>query len=495
MGRADGFDEAWRSLNLDGEDASRNGNAEKERERNNALLAGRVLLAKAIQEGVEPPAELEKAVLLAGRVHSFYGPSGSGKTWLMLWLMKRCIERGERVVVLDMENGKRIVSERLEQLGVDPERVDDLLYYIPSPSMSLGAEDRLGYEAMLDEVKPALVIFDSLINFLASCGLEENSNDDVARWAFAFCHPPRNRGITVALLDHIPKEGMSARGAGRKKDEVDVMWRVQQTKPFDRDSVGEIILVREKDREGWLPPSVKFTIGGGSEGFVFARSEGTLHDPGSLPDKQRQALTALTTFGVGGARYKEWKDASGLPSSTFDRTKAELVRSGVARHEEGRYFAPENPEKRGGGSSGGSGLEAKTPTPTRPPHDPQGEFGLYIVDSPHNPQTPNQPPNGSGGSGEDNPHNPRGSVRPRGGGSPGGEDTGCEDEHDRKALDALMHGNGPRKALLSFKEDGTPFEYVIRSVMHYWNRRKDPVDDWEAAVIHAVGTLDRGGAS
>ncbi len=67
------------------------------------------------------------------------------------------------------------------------------------------------------------------------------------------------------------------------------------------------------------------------------------------------------------------------------------------------------------------------------------------------------------------------------------------DDHDLKALEALSHGNGPRKALEHYETNGTPFEQVVRSVMTYLGRRHDDVDDWEAAVIRAVGTLSRGG--
>ena len=375
------------------------------------------MIGKAMEEGVKPPEELEKDILLAGKVHSMYGSSGSGKTWVMLRLVEGCIERGERVVVFDNENGRRIVSERLEHLGVDPVQVDELLWYIPMPSMGLSTVDLSTYAEMLEAIDPALIVFDSLIGFLASAGLEENSNDDVARWAVAYCHPARKRGIAVLLIDHVPKDGMSARGAGRKKDEVDVMWRVQQTKPFDRNSVGEITLVREKDREGWLPLSVKFSVGGGAEGFVFARSEGALHETGNLSDKQHRALDVLRAFGAEGARYKDWKDASGLTSSTFDRIKGDLVRLGEARHVDERYHA--KPENRNGGSSGGSGLGLLSETPSQPPQEAGGGFPFPEPETTLPPSTPKQPPSGFGGGGDTNPHNPRGSVRPRGGGSPG----------------------------------------------------------------------------
>ncbi len=69
----------------------------------------------------------------------------------------------------------------------------------------------------------------------------------------------------------------------------------------------------------------------------------------------------------------------------------------------------------------------------------------------------------------------------------------CDKEYDSKALEALRYGNGPRRALEHYQANGTPFEQVVRSVMHYLGCRHDDVDDWEAAVIRAVRALSREG--
>lgn len=254
-------------------------------------MAGRVPLAKAIEEGVDPPEELEPDILLRGRVHSIYAASGTGKTWAMLWLITRCLERGEKVVLFDAENGKRIVCERLAALGVDTVRLDELLAYFPYPTLTLDEPSVASYEALLSEEDPALIVFDSLVDFLGSAGLEENSNDGIVRWATRFTRPARERGIAVLLLDHVPHESSHARGASRKKDEVDVMWSLKRSVEFDRDSVGRITLKREKDREGWLPERVAFSAGGTVDGFIFRRSEGTVEEPSpedGLRESERQ---------------------------------------------------------------------------------------------------------------------------------------------------------------------------------------------------------------
>ena len=197
----------------------------------NPLLQGRVPLAPGIEEGIDPPEELEPSVLLTGKVHHIFAGAGEGKTMFSLGLVRNAIERDEAVAFFDTENGQRIVAERLGKMGVDTSKVDEYLYYIPSPTMPLTAEGAAVYEQMLDEVRPSLVIFDSWINFLAGSGCDENSNTDVARWCVTYTHPARNRGIAVVLLDHVPHDGKHARGATRKKDEVDVQWKLKKTNP------------------------------------------------------------------------------------------------------------------------------------------------------------------------------------------------------------------------------------------------------------------------
>ncbi len=308
----------------------------------NPLLAGRVLLGEGMEHGFEPPEELEAGVLLKGRVHQIFSGPWTGKSFMALWLVKNAIARREQVLYLDMENGKRIISERLGLLGVDAAAVDEHMTYLPSPALTGKDGDVRAWTDLLDEVKPDLIVFDSWAGFLAAAGMEENSNDDIVRWSFLFTHPARNRGITTVILDHVPHDAHRSRGASRKKDEADVQWKLVKTQPFDRDSVGEIILFREKDRESWLPPSIKFSIGGGAGGFVLERSEGTVEVPAEdgFTPSMRKALNILgAVFGEKGATFSEWMKATGQAKSTFGLAKQNLqMRGRIRQAEDGRYF-------------------------------------------------------------------------------------------------------------------------------------------------------------
>lgn len=139
----------------------------------------RTLLSDAIKNGVPEPEELEPDVLIKGASHQIFTGPEQGKTWVALWLVKRAIEREETVVFFDQENGKRIVSERLNELGVSSDAIDEHLYYFDFPSLDLSAEARREYGELLSEIEPDFIAFDSWIGFLALCGLNENSPTDI----------------------------------------------------------------------------------------------------------------------------------------------------------------------------------------------------------------------------------------------------------------------------------------------------------------------------
>jgi hypothetical protein len=300
----DSFEAIWQNGHANGSQKGRGG----------PLSTGRVPLAGAVENGVEPPEELEREVILRGRISWVYATAGSGKSWFALWLTMRCVERGQRVLYLDSENGHRIVAERLGALGVSTERLDDLLCYIPFPFLAIEPEVQADYLALLDEFRPDMIVFDSLLNFLGSSGLEENSNDDLVKWAAAFTRPARARGIACLVLDHVSHDGGHARGASRKKDESDAMWALSCPVPFDRDTEGSLVLRRVKDREAWLVERVGFSVGGTEEGFIFRRSDGTLEEPNledGLTGTERRTLDALRDdFGEDGAAASEWMRAA-----------------------------------------------------------------------------------------------------------------------------------------------------------------------------------------
>ena len=134
-----------------------------------------------------------------------------------MYLIKKVIDQDKPVMLLDLENGVRIISDRLRDLGVEPGRVRRNLHYYPFPSMPLSDDASAEFEQLLEEVRPVLVVVDSWINCISAAGLDENSATDIALWAEAYPQRARVRGIACLLLDHVPKEGGSARGSSARR--------------------------------------------------------------------------------------------------------------------------------------------------------------------------------------------------------------------------------------------------------------------------------------
>jgi hypothetical protein len=304
----------------------------------------RIDLGEPIESGIEPPEMLVAEELYAGRVHCIYSAGGTGKTFKALQLVKKVIDQDKPVLLLDLENGVRIISERLRDLGAEADQVRRHLYYYPFPSMPLSDEASAEFEELLEEVKPALVVVDSWINCISAAGLDENSSTDIARWTDAYPQRARVRGVAVLLLDHVPKEGNTARGSGRKLDYVDAMWELRNPQRFDRETVGRIDMHLRKDREGWLPKHLTFSVGAGENGFVFKRSAGTVQptdEVTGLLQSDQTTLEALQARGSMGAFDKEWREeaiARGLSRTTYYRSRGTLLELGHVEQVMNKYF-------------------------------------------------------------------------------------------------------------------------------------------------------------
>jgi hypothetical protein len=310
----------------------------------------RIDLGEPIESGIEPPEMLVAEELYAGRVHCIYSAGGTGKTFKALQLVKKVIDQGKPVLLLDLENGVRIISERLRDLGAEADQVRQHLYYYPFPSMPLSDDASTEFEELLEEIKPSLVVIDSWINCISAAGLDENSSTDIARWTDAYPQRARVRGVAVLLLDHVPKEGNTARGSGRKLDYVDAMWELRNPQKFDRETVGRIDMHLRKDREGWLPRALTFSVGAGEDGFMFKRSLGTVEsadETTSLLPSDQTTLEALQALGNMGAFDKEWREEAmtrGLGRTTYYRSRGTLLELGYVEQVMNKFFV-KNPCK------------------------------------------------------------------------------------------------------------------------------------------------------
>lgn len=253
-------------------------------------------LGQVMEDGIEPPAFLVEGVLYAERAHAIAGAPGDGKTLLQLALCAELIEQGEVVAWFDEENGPAVIAARLVSFGVTPEQASECFVYFPFSEPTLeDADDLVAEMSVLD---PVLVVFDSGADMYAAAALNENDNMDMTRWALAFSQRlSREHGIASVVLEHIAKagDGSYQRGAGAKKAKVDALWMLEVRSPFDHETVGEVELVRAKDRLAHLPSRLRFRIGGDGKGkttFERVEVEDVEHQREVAAKRKREAFAA-----------------------------------------------------------------------------------------------------------------------------------------------------------------------------------------------------------
>lgn len=347
------------------------------------LGARRVLLGARMVDGVAPPDHLIPGVLLRGGVHILAGEPESGKTIIALWMAIKTMEQGLPVLYFDEESGPDMLTERLEAMGVQPALLDALFHYVPFAGFGIAAEDIAEIIDYINVVRPALIVADSLADWLQAAGIDENNALEVTGFMKAWPVPAaRQFNSTVVLIDHTVKATENngySRGSGAKKSKADAMWFAVKSAEFSRDKLGTVELKRKKNRLGTLLASVRFTVGGHQGALICAEQSGTWESPKTLSEGTTAILQALSGFPKEGARFAEWFRQTSVPETTFRRHIGELKNAECLRHIEQRYSltdtgratlsaafgstattAKQPPMAAHGGSSGASGDEEES---------------------------------------------------------------------------------------------------------------------------------------
>ena len=328
---------------------------------------------KLSEASIEPPKMLVDGIIPTGMVGAIHGAGGEGKTLVAVYLALQAMWRGFSVAILDKENGAHIMRERFEMMGADLPALEQagLVAFYDHPTAGRDPETVAEYVAMLKADKPDLVIMDSWVGFLGSCGFEENSATDIAAWSDLYTTPARRRGIAVLLLDHTPKDSTNrtARGSSRKRDYVDYQYELEKVGVIDRQSIGAITLKKKKDRGAWLKNVHQFRVGGTAGGFVFEPIDAPYDPVGNTPaGGERATLNALAD----GMTYAEWKSASGKADTTFERHRDALMAAGLVTHDKAArtysHPSPPQPPNNPHGGDGGSNAESRSWNPHYPHH-------------------------------------------------------------------------------------------------------------------------------
>ena len=177
-------------------------------------------------------------IFYRGGIHFVYGKPGTLKSWLALWTLKSADVR-----LWDFENGIAGTLGRLQALGVTREHAGG--YTVPNSVQEI--KDRV---AEYKVTKPEILCIDGFSGFADVMGINPESNADTMRAFTEVFYPLKRAGVTVVVLDHLPKDSSNNDypiGAQAKKAQSDVAFLVKHTsKP------NQVDLFVAKDRHGEL---------------------------------------------------------------------------------------------------------------------------------------------------------------------------------------------------------------------------------------------------
>ena len=201
---------------------------------------------------IKPPDMLLPDWLQKNVLHWAQGEPEDGKSWVLLWCAVQLLQLDDeaRVLIMDGEMGSKSVAERLRVLGLDPGTADARVTHVNLSSVAREHFDK--FVIWATAMRFDLIIWDPIAHHLAGAALDENNNSHVAEWIARVVNPLLAQGSTVAAVDHIVKSGENngyARGASAKKARARVVYQFHKEVPFDRDTMGHIIVRVEKNSD------------------------------------------------------------------------------------------------------------------------------------------------------------------------------------------------------------------------------------------------------
>jgi hypothetical protein len=282
------------------------------------LLARQLDLQKFLTIPPRPMDWLIRGLLARGETVNLAAKWGVGKTWFALdfaltiadqnrdCFLGRPVKHG-KVIFLDEESSEDIVRERLALLGARPHVAENLVYLLQTGMKLTQPEAAVRLHQALSDVKPMLVVFDSLTRFHS--GLDENSATDMAKLTEVITPLSRDFGASVVIIDHGTKSGSrdpsnAARGSGEKSAGVDRTWYLEGDE-------NRLTLTHGKVRRGKAPPPLNFRRVSSPEADAFMADGGSWPpgrvglwhemlgdvDPRQGTDAHADLLAALATNG------------------------------------------------------------------------------------------------------------------------------------------------------------------------------------------------------
>jgi len=156
---------------------------------------------------------------------------------------------GKTIAYLNMEVGENTLRKWMRDAGIkNTQAVHIANLRGKASALQLGTEQgRKRLTTWLQHINAELVILDPLAPVLASLGLDENSNSDVAVFFAWWSETLTAAGIKDDLIvHHTGHAGQRSRGASRLLDEPDAIWTL--TKDTDDDETSDFAAIEAPTR-------------------------------------------------------------------------------------------------------------------------------------------------------------------------------------------------------------------------------------------------------
>lgn len=326
-----------------------NGHREPERSSSERIRWLDVAALRATDPPVVP--WVVEPLIARGHLTMLVGAAGVGKSLLALALASAVAHdasvfagmpvHGGDVVLVDAENGERVLHERAHLVDLPANRVRLGL----AEGLDLrDSGDADALQSALEEGRPALLVLDSLASLAP--GLKENEADQAGPVVDRLRRVAQTTSTGVVLLHHTRKDGGSYRGGTSLLAAVDVAAVVGRP-PDDDDHERRVIdwsaAVGGKMRLAHEPDArhLRVAVRGGRltvDQAEPSHADAAREEPSRRDVVREQLLTALEASGP--LRQGEALRAVGLNADdrTGRRALADAIERGdVTRHEDGRH--------------------------------------------------------------------------------------------------------------------------------------------------------------
>lgn len=223
-------------------------------------------------------------LLARGEAHLIFSERGQGKSLVSLILGLSAAARGERVLILDRENGDAVTAARVRDIvAARPEWAglveDGQLVGSHWPHFS---SDWFPPDVAAALKEFTFVVLDSMRELVSELSGKNNNDDTISAIYSLLVTPLRERGAAVVLLDNTGHDNTHRpKGAGGKMDAAPTLHKVVTVSEFTPDSTGEIEIHCTRSRHGQIGRVWRMRVGGGVyevpheptvEGFAAAQT-------------------------------------------------------------------------------------------------------------------------------------------------------------------------------------------------------------------------------